>query len=310
MKQAKIDRYRASEEILLEKYNLKREEHFIPVDKLNIKVRVQVIGKGEPLLLIHGGPNAGSTWLEIASLLEGYQCLILDRPGCGLSDAVSYKNIDLEKIVDIISSTIGAVQDHFEISKMSILSSSFGSYWAIWYAIRNPERVGKLIMEGCPAMVEGSRVPDFMKSMSNPIVKWLVPKLPQTNSYSKKMMKKIGHTYAVENGIIGDLFINWYVSLMNNTDTLKNDVGIISQAIKRGNLNPEFMLYDREVEKVTAPALWLWGEDDTFGGVDIGKRLSDLLKESSIYTYKNSGHLPWLDQPKEHAEKIVEFMKS
>ena len=64
MKQRKLDAYRQSEEVLLKEYSLQREEHFVPVDGYDLKVRVQEIGSGPSLLFIHGGPNAGSTWLD------------------------------------------------------------------------------------------------------------------------------------------------------------------------------------------------------------------------------------------------------
>ncbi len=308
MNQSKINRYRQSEELLLKTYQMSREEHYIHIEKYNIKVRVQSIGKGKPVLLIHGGPNGGSTWLQLASLLPDFQCLILDRPGCGLSEAVSYKSITLEKIKDIIVHVVDDILKHFELMKIPILSSSFGSYWALRYTLERPDKIEKLIIEGCPALVEEMQIPAFMKSMVNPILKWLIPKLPTSNSYSKKIMKEIGHTYSIDNELIDNAFIDWYVSLCNNTETMKNDIAIISQVIKKGEMNPEFMLYDKEIGRINIPMLWLWGEDDTFGRMDIGNRLNSLTKDSVIYGFKNSGHLPWLDQPEEHAKKIKHFL--
>lgn len=308
MKQSKIEKYRQSEEVLLTELNLQREEHFVKVEGYGINVRVQVAGEGPPLLLIHGGPNAGSTWLELASLLPDYRCLILDRPGCGLSDGISYRDLNLKKLEELILNVINSVLDYFELEKVSFLGSSFGGYWAIRYALNKPEKVDKMIQEGAPALVEGSNLPDFMKSIGNPFLKWLIPKLPASVSNSEKILKEIGHTHSIEKGLLSDSFMEWYVSLCNHTDTMKYDFDAISKVVKGGKQNPEFLLRDSEIEQLRMPVLWLWGKDDGFAGSEIANRIHGKVKNSKLVEFDLAGHLPWLDHPKEHAAQIREFL--
>jgi len=308
MKQSKIDAYRLAEEGLLQKFDLERKEHFIQVNGHGTQVRVQEIGTGDPLLLLHGGPNAGSTWLELVSRLSSFRCLILDRPGCGLSGGYSYGGITLDKMEDLIVTVIDAVLDHFSLEKSNILASSFGGYWAIRYALLRPEKVQKMILEGAPALVEDSSLPSFMKSVGNPLLRWLIPKLPGSVSSSEKTMKELGHGYSIENGKIADFFMDWYVSLWNNTDTIKHDFDIISKVVRKGRQNPEFILYDSEIEKLKSRTLWLWGKDDSFAGSEIARRITGKLPDAILVEFENSGHLPWLDNPEDHASLIREFL--
>lgn len=308
MKQNKMNRYRQNEEILLKEYNLQREEHFVKVEGYGIKVRVQVAGEGPPLFFIHGGPNAGSTWLQLASLLPEYRCLILDRPGCGLSDGYSYRNLTLDKLEKLIVSVIDSVLDHFGLEKSSFLASSFGGYWAIRYTLRRPEKVERMIQEGAPALVEGSILPGFMKSIGNPLLKWLIPRLPATVSNSEKILKEIGHTHSIEQGSLDDVFMDWYVSLCNHTDTMKHEFDLISKAVKGGEQNPEFLLRDSEIEQLQVPVLWLWGKDDGFAGSDIARRIHGKMIHSKLVEFELAGHLPWLDHPEEHAAQIRKFL--
>lgn len=308
MKKRHVDAYRLSEEVLLKEYKLQRKEHFIPVKGYGLQVRVQETGSGSPLLLIHGGPNAGSTWLELASRLPETRCLILDRPGCGLSDGLSYKNLTLDKLKDLIVGVLDSVMVHFKLEKCSILASSFGGYWAIRYALIKPEKVDKLILEGAPALVEGSTLPSFMKSVGNPFLRWLIPKMPGSVSSSEKTLKEIGHTKSIENGLLPDTFMDWYVSLWNNTDTIKHDFEIISKVTKGGKQNPEFLLRDNELEGLNVRTLWLWGKDDAFAGSEVARRIHGKVKQSNLVEFENGGHLPWLDDPKKHASLINEFL--
>jgi pimeloyl-ACP methyl ester carboxylesterase len=64
---------------------------------LNTKVRVQEVGEGTPLLFLHGGPSAGTTFAALASHLLDLRCIVLDRPGCGLSPPIGYTGPSLKE---------------------------------------------------------------------------------------------------------------------------------------------------------------------------------------------------------------------
>jgi pimeloyl-ACP methyl ester carboxylesterase len=157
-------------------------------------------------------------------------------------------------------------------------------------------------------MVEGSSLPPFMKIMMAPVFNKIIPKLPTTKSLFKIILGKLGHGYSVTNRIIPEVFVDWYVSLFNNTDTQSNDMSLASKSFHAGNMKPEFILHDTVIENISQPTLWLWGKNDPFGGIEVGKRLKSKMKNASIFIFNNSGHLPWIDRPEEHATKIKEFL--
>lgn len=104
------------------------------------KVWCQSAGDGEPLLLLHGGPGAGSTYLEALMSLanEGYQVVRYDQLGCARSDHpddTSLWTVDrFAKEVDIVRAALG-----FE--RMHLLGQSWGSFLALEYALRYPEHL-------------------------------------------------------------------------------------------------------------------------------------------------------------------------
>ena len=308
MNSARINRYKSSEQMLFIAYQLEPKEEYIRLEKFGTLIRIQTIGIGEPLIFIHGAPNAGSTWAQLVSALPEYKCIVIDRPGCGLSESISYKNDSRADLTNIISSVIDSVLKHLNIERAPVVASSFAGYMVLLYALRNPGRIIKLILEGCPAMVEGSALPPFMKIMLAPVLIQLIPKLHTTKFVFRIILKKLGHGYSIKNNLIPQEFIDWYVSLFNNTETQGNDITMASAAFHSGKMKPEFILPDIDIEKIWQPTLWLWGEDDPFGGIEIGKRLNSKMKNSSIFIFDNSGHLPWIDKPEEHAKVIKEFL--
>ena len=57
--------------------------------RLGTAVRVQEVGVGPAVLFVHGGAASGANWAPLVAELDGYRCVLLDRPGCGLSEPTS-----------------------------------------------------------------------------------------------------------------------------------------------------------------------------------------------------------------------------
>lgn len=306
----KILRYRSSEAGLFKANNVIPEEHNILIKKLGIKIRVLVVGRGLPLLFIHGAPNAGSAWIQLSSLLPGFTCILIDRPGCGLSDTIQYDIKSVDDIKEIIISVIDGVMHHFNIREISIVGSSMGGYLSMLYALEKKGNVKKLILEGCPALVEDMNLPTFMKWMIAPVLRWIVPNIPTSKSLFKQILVELGHGYSVNNNLLQESFIQWYVCLFNMTNTQKNEIALISQLLPWGEKGSSFVLPDSEIIKITQPTLWLWGENDPFGGKEVGQRISSKMKKADFVLFEYAGHLPWIDDPGAHARIISEFLMS
>lgn len=308
MNSGKVSKYRNSEKKYLESCHVQVDEHFIEIKKLSIRIRVLTAGNGSPLLFIHGAPAAGVIWMPLIRNMPGYKNIIIDRPGCGLSEKTSYKDLSRDQLQSIMVAAIDAVLDHFRIPQIPIVSSSFGSGLTLLYALQRSERISKLVIEGAPALINGTHPPSFMKPMLLPVLRWLIPRLPTTAGIMKKIMTGLGHRYSIEQQVITPAFIDWYLSLFNNSRTQINEISMIIKAYPLGKARPSFMLSDEEIEYIKQPTLLLWSKDDPFGGIQIAQQLKTKLKNAQLIPFENSGHLPWLDQPEVHAEEIKKFI--
>ena len=308
MNTRKINKYRNSEKNYFEECGIQANEHFIEIKELSISIRVLTTGNGSPLLFVHGAPASGAIWMPLVTHLKGYKSIIIDRPGCGLSEKTSYKDLSRDQLQSIMIFTIDAILDQFKIPQIPIVSSSFGSGLTLLYALKRSERVSKLVIEGAPALINGSHVPSFMKPMLLPGLKWLIPRLPMTISVLRKIMIGLGHRYSIEHQLIPKSFISWYISLFNNTQTQINEISMITKAYPLGKAKPSFMVDEDEIKKIKQPTLLLWSNDDPFGGIHIAQNLKTIFKNASLISFENSGHLPWLDNPEFHAEEIKKFI--
>ena len=126
-----------------------RQIRFV-VTPTGVRVAYATVGRGPALVV----PAAWIGHLEItwqdpavqafyAPIAASRTVVAYDKPGCGLSDpwpAPQTLDSDLE--------VLGSVIDHLELGRVDLLGLSMGAPASLAYAVRHPERVGRLILYG------------------------------------------------------------------------------------------------------------------------------------------------------------------
>ena len=59
------------------------------VDSGGVRIHVDVVGDGRPVVLLHGFPDSGALWRhQVPALVDaGFRCVVPDLRGFGASDA-------------------------------------------------------------------------------------------------------------------------------------------------------------------------------------------------------------------------------
>jgi pimeloyl-ACP methyl ester carboxylesterase len=105
------------------------------------------------------------------------------------------------------------------------------------------------------------------------------------------------------------VFSDWYLALQRYTDTMEHDGNIIGMAASfRAGFDPALTLTDETLSSVTTPTLFLWGEDDGFGGRDVADAVVGPMPNADLEMIADSGHLPWLDFPAEIGSRTRAFL--
>lgn len=100
------------------------------------------VGKGEPLLLIHGIYSSRRQWgLQFKQLQDNYRLIACDLRGHGQSSA---SNDDYS--VKLFADDLVALLDNLGIEKVVCCGHSFGGFVAQELAISHPERVRGIIL--------------------------------------------------------------------------------------------------------------------------------------------------------------------
>ena len=111
---------------------------FAPVN--GIKVWYAMFGRGEPVLLLHGGLANANYWgHQVRALQRHYQVIVMDSRGHGRSS----RNQEPYGY-DLMASDVIGVLDHLKIKKTAIVGWSDGAIIGLDIAMKHPERVSKL----------------------------------------------------------------------------------------------------------------------------------------------------------------------
>ncbi len=310
MSEARTQSYRAAERRLWEHYGAVPQEQFIDLARPRVKVRVQEVGSGPPVLFVHGGPNAGSTWASLVARLQDFRCLVLDRPGCGLSEAVDYGAYSAGDVPSLAADILASTLDALQIERLAVVGSSLGGAFAFWLAQARPERVTRIVQLGLPAFVEGMRTPLFMRLLMVPPLGRMIARQRSTATVGRFILRQIGHGASLDAGRFPPVFLDWYLHLMNDTATMRNDVAGIQMLSTWRGFRSELIYGAEFLRRLPQPTLFLWGEADSFGGVEVGQRAAAAMPDATFKSFAASGHLPWLDDPEAHVSLVRDFLQT
>ncbi len=99
----------------------------------------------------------------------------------------------------------------------------------------------------------------------------------------------------------------WY--RMDNLPHYKQTwVGILQGVLRLRGANPEAAFTTDDLEAITSPVQLIWGSDDPFGSVEVGRQRADHFPDSEFHEV-GVGHLPWLDEPEICGELLRAFLE-
>jgi pimeloyl-ACP methyl ester carboxylesterase len=118
----------------------------------NQRVYYQVVGEGEPVILVHGLSASSRWWVRnVAALAEHYRVYLVDLPGFGMMRGFFYRFV-----LDNVTTWLLAWMEVVGLKEAYFVGHSMGGYICIRVAAQRPEVVRRLILVS-PAGLPGER---------------------------------------------------------------------------------------------------------------------------------------------------------
>lgn len=125
------------------------ESGYAPVN--GIQMYYAVYGKGDPVLLIHGGLGHADIWSsQVAELAKTHKVIVADSRGHGRSTRT-----EEPYGYDLMASDYLALLDHLKIDKTALVGWSDGGIIGIDIAMKHPERLTRLFAHAANVTTDG-----------------------------------------------------------------------------------------------------------------------------------------------------------
>lgn len=306
-----LDRYQEAERVLWDKVGVAPVDRWVTL-RSGGKVRVQEVGDGPPVVFIHGGSIAGTSWCQLAARLDGVRCILVDRPGCGLSDPIVGGPLrDLGSVEAYADQLLSDLLDALELERAMVGATSYGGLFAFRGAAAAPERVEKLIEYSWLMGAPTESVPFSARMAALPGMQVLMTRMPMTRRMVKGALRQFGLGRAIDSGAFDDDMIDWAYALLRDTDTLANDTRSSPKVVTPiKGYNKDLLLTDELLSKLTMPVLFLWGEDDPNGGAAVGRAFAPRLPNAELVIVPGAEHVPWIDDAETCVTRTQAFLAS
>ena len=262
---------------------------FITIENQDLHFRDE--GSGFPLVLIHGTSSSLHTWdVWTEKLKDEFRVIRMDIPAFGLTGPNENHDYSLSAYVDFVDRFLNALH----IDSCHIAGNSLGGGIAWAYALKHPEKTGKLILID-PIGYATNKPPTLgFRLAATPVVKELIRYITPRFMYEQSLRE----VYADTSKITESLIDRYYeLSLApGNRDAF----------IARMNAPVENVAWN--ISQIKQPVLLMWGEKDQWIPASHVDSFRAAIPHLSSIVYENVGHIPMEEIPEQTAADAKRFL--
>jgi len=252
-----------------------------------MNLHVEVAGKGEPLVMLHGWGMHGGLWNETAAqLAQQYEVHCVDLPGHGASAPVV--KFALDSVVEQLSAQFD--------QPIIVCGWSLGGLIALHWAKSEPEMLKRLILvASTPCFAERN---DWPFGMTNQTLQQFADDLEKnyTTTLKRFLVLQVRGSEN-ERELLADLHERLYSRGEPDIDALRGGLAILRDADLRSIL-PTIM----------QPALVVGGGQDKLCPPEALKLMTKLLPNAREVEIRGAAHLPFLSHREEFVEHVLRFL--
>jgi len=119
-----------------------------------IEMYYEIIGEGEPLILLHGWSQSGQTWSGVADdFAKHFQVIIPDLRGHGATDNPSREYFTMKQL----ALDVYALLDHLKIDSFRAMGISIGGVTLLHMATQQPNRIDSMVLIGAASYISSDQ---------------------------------------------------------------------------------------------------------------------------------------------------------
>ena len=232
-------------------------------------------GKGVPTLFLHGIPDSGSVWDDVAQVVSSsVRCIVPDLPGFGQSGVPAGFKVSLDNMADFVDAFLAAAGIG---EPVNLVVHDIGGPFGLAWAVRHPDKVRSLAIMNTVFQSE-YHWHRYGRICRTPILGVLLQLLTTQSGLARSLRANSGLTKPSREHIRA---------------TYRSFTGSVRGMVLRlyRGLDPRvFESWDKRLRALAAgvPTLVLWGDRDTY----IASQYADRFGAATVKHFPHSGH--WL----------------
>jgi proline iminopeptidase len=270
----------------------------------DVSLFVKVVGRGYPLLLMHGGPSADYTsMLPFRRLADQFTLVFYDHRGNGRStgapSSMTWENLMADA---------DALRQRLGFGKWAVLGHSFGGHVALEYALRYPDSLSHLVL-----LDSGG---DSRWSRQNAL------ELLAERGYSPEKVELVRRWF---NGEFAPKEMFRILMRIGEAYYHHPSLRLLARDVIHGawrtKLRPEALIFaghhlargwtvmDR-LGEITVPTLVMAGRQDFLFPPECQRELAAGIPCARLRIVERAGHSPDLEQPAEVMQAVSDFLSA
>ncbi|MER0241439.1 alpha/beta hydrolase [Streptomyces sp. HSW2009] len=264
------------------------------------RLSYRVIGAGEPVLCIPGGPADSGYLGDLGGLSAHRRLIVLDLRGTGRSavpqDVSTYR---CDRLVDDVE----ALRVHLDLPRVDLLGHSAGTNTATQYAARYPERVSKLVLIGPSPRAVGLAVTAEMRRAVAQLRKG-EPWFPAAFDALQAIAAGTGEDWEA---VAPFFWGRWDAAArQHHAASRPSNSEAVARFAAEGAFTPEATR--AALASCVAPVLLLTGEFDVNSPPAVAAEFATVFRHATLVVQPAAGHYPWLDDPDQFVAATTAFL--
>ncbi|NYT93408.1 4,5:9,10-diseco-3-hydroxy-5,9,17-trioxoandrosta-1(10),2-diene-4-oate hydrolase [Salinispora sp. H7-4] len=245
-----------------------------------------------PVVLLHGGGPGASAWSNFGRTVpvfaERFDTLAVDQPGYGGSESCpsghQYFTHSAERLA--------ALLDEVGLDRVDFIGNSLGGGTAVRFALRYPERAGRLLLMGPGGLSLNVFASDPTEGVKR-LTAFGAPPGP-----SREKLAEFLRTLVFDQSFVTEELIDERMRAATDRDTMRG-MRALGASFADPDLYEEGLLW-RDAHRLRNEVLLVWGREDRVNPLDGALVALKLIRRCRLHVFGGCGH--WA-----HLEKFDEF---
>ena len=263
-------------------------------------IRYRDVGRGEPIVFVHGALVNGDLWRKVVPLLASeFRCIVPDLP---LGSHRQPMRPDADLSPPALARAIAELIEKLDLRDVTLVGNDTGGALCQLVVTRHPERIGRLVLTPSDAF-ENFPPKLFSGFLLAARVPALLGAILQTTRFRSVARSPLVFGWLAKHGL-DDTTLDSYLRPVRESRGVLHDLAKVARGI-----DPRLTLEAAErLRDFAKPVLLAWAPEDELFPIAHAERLAALLPDARIVRIDDAYTFVPEDQPERLAEVVASFV--